>query len=154
MSFRIEHRMGVPAPAPVIWQVLSDLPGWGAWNPVHPKITGELRIGAVLEVHETFDGQPARVIQPTVVDWVPDAQILWTLKEMNGFVRRVRYIEIDTFEESGKGSILSNGEIWQGLIGSRISRTRRRSLRRGFEAFNMAVAARVAQIMAEGGAAP
>ncbi len=140
--------MGVPAPAPVIWQVLSDLPGWSDWNPVHPKIAGELRIGAQLEVHEAFDHGPPRVIRPTVIDWVPDAQILWTVKEVNGFVRRIRYIEIDTFEESASGSILSNGEIWQGLIGSRISRARRHSLRRGFEAFNLAAAERVAQLMA------
>ena len=38
MSFRVEHRMGVPAPASVIWEVLSDLPGWSAWNPIYPKI--------------------------------------------------------------------------------------------------------------------
>lgn len=151
MSFRVEHRIGVPAPAPVIWQVLSDLPGWTHWNPIYPRIEGELRIGARLEVHEVFEGAAAKVIRPTVVDWVPDAQILWTVTEAGGFIRRVRYIEIDTFEESASGCVLSNGELWQGMVGSRVGKHIRWRLRAGFEAFNNAVAARVAKVMAAGG---
>ncbi|HUO23839.1 MAG TPA: SRPBCC domain-containing protein [Caulobacteraceae bacterium] len=151
MSFRIEHRVGVPAPAPVIWQVLSDLPGWSAWNPIYPKVAGELRIGAKLEVHETIGGRPAKVIAPTVVDWVPDAQILWTLSEAGGLIRRVRYIEIDTFEETSGGCILANGELWQGLVGERVGKRRRHALRAGFEAFNHALAERVAQLVAARG---
>ena len=133
MSFRVEHRMGVPAPASVIWEVLSDLPGWSAWNPIYPKIEGQLRIGAKLEVHEAFEGAPSKVITPTVVDWVPDAQILWTVSEAGGMIRRIRYIEIDTFEESASGS-----NRWR--------------LRKGFEAFNTALAEQVARRLAHRGA--
>ena len=133
MSFRVEHRIGAPAPASVIWEVLSDLPGWSAWNPIYAKVDGQLRIGAKLEVHETFEGAPKKVITPTVVDWVPDAQILWTLSEAGGMIRRIRYIEIDTFEESASGCIVSNGEIWQGLVGQRVGKRIRHRLRRGFE---------------------
>jgi hypothetical protein len=150
MSYRVEHRLGVPAPAPVIWQVLSDLPGWSVWNPIYPKIDGALRIGSQLEIHESFEGLSPKVIRPTVIDWVPDAQILWTVREMGGLIRRIRYIEIDTFEEQGSSCILSNGEIWQGFVGQRVGKRMRRYLRPGFEAFNTAVAERVAQVMAAG----
>ena len=137
--------MGVPATASEIWDVLSDFPGWAKWNPVHPKIEGQLKIGSQLVVHEAFEGVPAKVIQPTVVDWVPDSQILWRVQEMGGFVRRLRYIEIDTFEETPNGSILANGEIWSGMIGERIAKRQRRSLRAGFEAFNEAAAKHIAE---------
>ena len=152
MSFKTEHRMGVPAPSTVIWEVLSDLPGWSAWNPIYPKIEGQLRIGAKLEVHEAFEGAPSKVITPTVVDWVPDAQILWTVSEAGGMIRRIRYIEIDTFEESASGSILANGEIWQGLVGHRVGKRNRWRLRKGFEAFNTALAEQVARRLAHRGA--
>ena len=145
MSFRIEHRLGVPATASEIWEVLSDFPGWAQWNPVHPQIEGQLKIGSQLVVHEAFEGLPPKVIQPTVVDWVPDSQILWRVTEMSGFVRRLRYIEIDTFEETPNGSILANGEIWSGMIGERIAKRQRRSLRTGFEAFNAAAAKHIAE---------
>ena len=148
MSFRIEHRIGVPATAPEIWAVLSDLTAWRDWNPVHPKVEGQLKIGTKLQVHEAFEGGPAKVIAPTVVDWVPDAQILWQLSEVGGLVRRLRYIEIDTFEDSTSGCIVSNGEIWSGLIGASTGKRLRRRLRAGFEAFNEAVVKRVAELQA------
>jgi hypothetical protein len=148
MSFKTEHRIGVPAPSTVIWDVLSDLERWGEWNPTHPKITGLLRIGQKLEVHETFGDTPLKVIRPTVVDWVPNAQILWTLSEASGLIRRIRYIEIEQFNDEDTACILSNGEIWQGLAGARVGKSIRWRLRAGFEAFNVAAAERVAQVMA------
>ena len=76
MSFRIEHRIGIAAPAPVVWDVLADLPGWSEWNPLHGHIEGELRINGRLLLNERMSGreQPVAV---TVVDWVPNEQILW-----------------------------------------------------------------------------
>ena len=31
---KIEHRIGIQAPADVIWEILADIPGWEAWNPL------------------------------------------------------------------------------------------------------------------------
>ena len=55
MSFKTEHRMGVPAPSTVIWEVLSDLDRWPEWNPLYPKIAGTLRIGQKLEAAESLE---------------------------------------------------------------------------------------------------
>jgi hypothetical protein len=149
MSFKTEHRVGVPAPSTVIWEVLSDLDRWPEWNPIYPKINGMLRIGQKLEVLEVFADTPPKLIQPTVVDWVPNAQILWAHKEAGGFIQRIRYIEIEQFDEQDTACILSNGEIYQGLIGAHVGKRIRRRLRAGFEAFNAACAERVAKLMAE-----
>lgn len=148
MSFRAEHRMGVPAPSTVIWEVLSDLDRWPEWNPIYPKITGALRIGQKLEITEAFADTPPKVIRPTVVDWVPNSQILWSLSETSGFIKRIRYIEIEQYDEEDTACILSNGEIYDGLIGSRLGKNTRRRLRTGFEAFNLACVERVAKLMA------
>ena len=149
MSFKTEHRIGVPAPSTVIWDVLSDLERWGEWNPTHPKITGLLRIGQKLEVHETFGDMPLKVIRPTVVDWVPNAQILWTLSEASGLIRRIRYIEIEAVGTAEDSCILSNGEVYDGLLGRRVGKSRRKWLKQGFEQLNTDIVARV-QAVSEG----
>jgi hypothetical protein len=45
MAIKIEHRIGIAAPAEVIWEILADVPGWEAWNPLYTKASGVIRIG-------------------------------------------------------------------------------------------------------------
>ncbi len=146
--FRIENRLGIQAPASAIWRVISDLPGWAAWNPLYTRASGQLRIGTELTLTEQVAGQDPQVITPTVVDWVPDAQILW--KMSGGFIRRFRYLEIDKLTDDG--CVFTNGEDWWGLGARFVTADRRRAMRRAFEAMGVAVRDRaVALWRAEGG---
>ena len=143
MVFKIEHRVGVPASAKAIWDVLSDLPRWKEWNTLYQEIHGLLRIGQRLAIGEAFPGQPDRVIRPIVVDWVPNEQILWSVGERLGLVKRLRYIEIEALGEAGANSILSNGEVYQGLLGPMVGKARRKWLKKAFEQLNADVVSRV-----------
>jgi hypothetical protein len=149
MVFKVEHRVGVPASSKAIWDVLSDLSRWKEWNTVYPEIHGLLRIQQKLAIGETFPGQPDRVIRPMVVDWVPNEQILWALSEMMGLVKRIRYIEIEHLNDEDQNCILSNGEVYDGLLGPAVGKARRKWLRRGFEQLNTDIVARV-KAVAEG----
>ena len=40
MPVKLEHRIGVQAPAEVIWESLFDVPGWEGWNPLYPRAAG------------------------------------------------------------------------------------------------------------------
>jgi len=151
-AFRIEHRLGIPAPASVIWQALSDLGGWSAWNPLYTKAEGELRIGEPLSVLETLPGRERAGLTYTVVDWVPDNQILLEAKERAGFVRRVRYMEIEKL--SDEASIFSNGEDWWGRVAKWVPRARRRALRAGFEAMSEALRERSLALWRQQGGTP
>ena len=145
MSVKIEHRVGVAAPADRIWDLLSDLPGWRDWNPVHPEVNGRLAIGATLDVVEQLEGRSPRRLVMTVEDWVPNAQILW--KGRRGpLARSIRFIEIEQLSETG--CIFANGELYEGVVGDLIAKRNRRLLKRAFAAMGEAVKARV-----EGGAA-
>jgi hypothetical protein len=135
--FRIEHRLGVAAPAPVVWQVVSDLERWPDWNPLYLKAEGALRIGTQLTLTQALEGRPTVLIQPTIVDWVPDAQILWRLSQNRGFIQRLRYIEIDKLTD--EACIFSNGEDWSGLLTPLIPADLKKALRAGFTAFGEAV---------------
>lgn len=137
---KIEHRIGIQAPADVIWEILADIPGWEAWNPLYPKATGQLRIGEALTLTVAIPGERHRVIHPVVVDWVPRDQIHWTLSLMGGLVRSVRYLELEILGE--ENCIFSNGEIFGGLLGPMIANSKRRAIRKGFTALSEALAER------------
>jgi hypothetical protein len=141
MRLRLEHRIGVRASASEIWQVLADLDGWSAWNPMYPKAAGVLRIGATLNLIEAVPGQTREEIAPEVVDWVPDSQILWRGKTLGGLVRRLRYLEIEKLTE--EGCIFANGEVYEGLGVGLMSKSLQRALRQGFVAFGEALKATV-----------
>lgn len=137
---KIEHRIGIQAPADVIWEILADIPGWESWNPLYPQAAGELRIGEILELTVALPGEPQRRIEPVIFDWTPNDQIHWRLSMMGGLVRSVRYLELEVLGEAS--CIFSNGEIFAGLLGGSVANSKRRAIRKGFTAMGEALAAR------------
>ncbi len=127
---RLEHRIGIQAPAEVIWESLSDIPGWEAWNPLYPKASGTVRIGNTLDLDLALPGLRPQAIQPKILDWAPADHIHWTTRSMNGWVRTVRYLEIEVLTETG--CIFSNGELYDGWMGPRLAQKNRRAIRGGF----------------------
>ena len=141
MKVKIEHRIGIPAPAPAIWDVLSDIEAWPRWNPLYPRANGALRIGAQLDLEVAVPGQPKRAIHPIILDWVPNDQIHWTLRMVGGLVKTTRYLEIEALTETG--CIFTNGELFDGVLGPSVARRFRPALRSGFAAMGEALKARV-----------
>jgi len=147
MPIKLEHRVGIAAPAEVIWEILSDIPGWTHWNPIHPKAAGEVRYGARLALTLALPGQPHQEIEPAILDWTPNEAIHWTDRSTYGLVKTVRYLEIETL--SATGCSFSNGEIFAGLLGPSVARRKRSSLRRGFAALGEALKDRAEALWAE-----
>lgn len=138
---KIEHRLGIQAPAEAIWAVLADIPAWRGWNPLYPRAEGALRIGARLDLDLALPGRERRVIRPTIVDWVPNEQIHWRLSMFGGLLRSIRYFEI---EQLGPANcILSNGELFDGPLTRAIGRKTAKTIRAGFAEFGEALKARV-----------
>lgn len=137
---QVEHRIGIQAPAEVIWQVIHDLAAWESWNPTYPRATGEIRIGGALDLTVALPGQSAMEIRPVVLEWVPNEQLHWKLNMVGGLVKTVRYIEIEAVSEAG--CIVSNGEYIGGVLGGSVVRRIGRSAYRGFLAMNEALKAR------------
>jgi hypothetical protein len=149
MRVKLEHRLGVRAPAEAIWNVIYDLEAWPRWNPLYTKAQGVIRIGATLELEAALPGQPPRAIRPVVLDWIPNEQLLWQIKMLGGLIKTTRYFEI---EELMPGScIFSNGEMFDGMLGPSIARRMRGPIRAGFAAMGEAVKT-MAEQAAEAGA--
>ena len=139
-GLRIEHRVGVQAPAEFVWEVLSDLKAWEQWCGLYPKASGEIRIGSVLDLTLALPGRPVEQIKPTVMEWVPNEQLHWKLTLLSGLVKTVRYFEIETL--AAESCIVSNGEIIGGLMGPRLGKSLSRTLYRAFVEMNEALKAR------------
>ncbi len=141
MNVKIEHRIGIPAPATAIWDALCDISAWPQWNPLYPKANGVLRIGAQLDLEVAIPGQANRTIRPIIADWVPNDQIHWNLRMLGGLVKTTRYLEIEQLTETG--CIFTNGELFDGVLGPTIAKRFRPALRAGFAAMGEALKARV-----------
>jgi hypothetical protein len=152
MREKVEHRIGVRAPAEAIWSLVADIDGWPAWNPLYPRAKGRLRIGERLDLDVALPGRPLQTIRPVIVDWVPNEQVIWRVSMLGGLAKSIRYIEIDQLTETG--AILSNGEIFDGLLGPFVARRLRGPLKAGFAAMSEAIKARAEGALRQGGGEP
>lgn len=149
MPEKIEHQIGIPVPAAVVWEVISDLSAWPEWNPIYPRAAGKVGFGERLALTLALPGLPPREISPVVFDWAPDEAIHWRMPLPGGFGGSVRFLEIEAM--SATGCVFSNGEIFDGLLGKRAARRLRRPLKAGFAALGEAVKLRAEALWRERG---
>jgi len=134
MAEKLERRIGIQAPDEIVWEILSDIPGWADWNPIYPRAQGEIRIGNRWTLDLALPGQPVRTIHPVILDWAPYDHIHWRLDILRGWARTVRFLEIEKM--GPENVIFSNGEIFDGLLGGLAVRRLGRPILDGFEAMN------------------
>ena len=147
MKRAVEHRLGVRAPAEIVWEVVSEFETWHEWNPLYRKAEGQMKIGTTLTLEQHLPGQPAKVIAPIVQDWVPYEQLHWRSSRMGGFVTAIRYLEIENM--GPQNATFSNGELFMGLLLRFVSREERRQLRAAFTQMGEAVRDRAEAIWSE-----
>jgi len=152
MKRAVEHRIGVQAPAEIVWEVVSDFDRWHEWNPLYVKAAGQLKIGTSLTLEEAIGDRPVKVIQPIVQDWVPFEQLHWRSQRLGGFVTAIRYIEVENMGEAN--ATFSNGELFMGLLVKWISKDERRALKAAFTAMGEAVRDRAEALWQARAAAP
>ena len=60
---RIEKRVGVQATSDRIWDLVADLSGWGAWNPVDTDVEGAIAYGGRLTLGDSDMGGLKAVLE-------------------------------------------------------------------------------------------
>ena len=80
MAFRIEHRIGVAAPASEIWDLVYDLEGWKDWTGIYTNASGKIAIGETLEFTFKLGDRVPQSYKGVVYDWVPEHQMAWTTR--------------------------------------------------------------------------
>lgn len=140
MGEKIEHRIGVQAPAEVIWESLIDVASWPEWSVIYPRAEGVVRLGGLLELTLALPKREPREIKATVSDWVPHEYIHWSTRSRFGLVKTTRYLEIEALTETG--CIVSNGEVVDGAFAEGFLQRNGWAMRAGFEQLNEALKAR------------
>ena len=112
MSFRLEHRIGVAAPPAEVWGLIHDIAGWPTWTDLYSEATGRIAIGEKLRFTFRWATSRPMSVVGTVYDWVPEAQLAWTISFAHGWVKSLRYVEIEKLTETS--CILANGDYWSG----------------------------------------
>lgn len=143
-GLRIEHRIGIQAPAEVIWEVIADLSSWHEWCELYPKATGQIRIGATLDITLALPGRPVEEIHPVVLEWVPNEQLHWRLTMLGGLVKTTRFFEIEAL--APESCIVNNGELIAGFLGPRLGKPLAGRIYRAFMAMDEALKARAEAI--------
>lgn len=152
MQRAVEHRIGVQAPAEIVWEVVSEFETWTHWNPLYRRAEGQMKIGTALVLEQHLPGEPPRVIQPVVQDWVPYEQLHWRSSRVGGLVTAIRYFEIENMGPAN--STFSNGELFMGMLVRFVSREERRKLKAAFTTMGEAVRDRAEALWSERGGSP
>lgn len=118
---RVEHRIGVQAPAEVVWELVYDIANWSSWNPLYAEASGTIRIGEKLDLAVVLPGMKPQKAQATVLEWVPNEQLHYQTVSLGGMIRGTRYVEIE--ELAPESCIVANGEIMGGLLGPTLARS-------------------------------
>jgi hypothetical protein len=118
---RIEHRIGIQAPAEVIWEIVYDIDNWSRWNPLYSEASGRIHIGETISMTVVLPGMKPQKTRATVLEWVPNEQLHYQTVGAGGLVRGTRYVEIEAL--APESCIVSNGEIMGGLLGPTLART-------------------------------
>jgi hypothetical protein len=143
----LRREIEVDAPPERVWAVVTDFASYPEWNPFIRRISGELRVGAKLEVQIEPPGGRALTFKPTVRAVDVNRELRWLgrlflprvfdgehshrIEQVDG--GRSRFIQSERF--SG---------LLVGLFGGTLAKTET-----GFEQMNAALKTRVEQTSAK-----
>mgnify|MGYP000477668504 CR=1 FL=1 len=77
MATTISHAVEIDRTPADVWAVLADTARYPDWNPFITRLSGELEVGARLEVVIEPPGRRPMTFRPTVIDQRPDEALRW-----------------------------------------------------------------------------
>jgi hypothetical protein len=123
---------------------LTDFAAYSAWNPFMDRVEGVPQVGTKLRVHMTPPGGRAITFRPTVLAADPGRELRWlgTLG-VRGLFDGEHFFLLD--DDGSGGTRLTQGETFSGILVA-LMRGSVGGAETGFEAFNRALAERVATL--------
>ena len=76
----INTELEIMASSERVWQVLTDFPNFGKWNPVIIEIKGETKVNTKLEIHLRTRSGKSRIYKPTITKLEPNHELRWVGK--------------------------------------------------------------------------
>jgi hypothetical protein len=139
LSLRTE--IDIAAPPAAVWDVLTDFESFPEWNPFIRRIEGVLAPRARLLVRIQPPGGRAMSFRPTVLRLEPERELAWRGRTLlPGLFDGEHLLALDPL---GAGVRFRHSENFSGVLVPLLRRSLETTTRRGFEAMNAALKARV-----------
>ena len=121
------EQIHIAADVQTVWDVVSDFDSWPRWN----KAVRSMSVHGPVAPGTTFDWKAGPgTITSRLAEVDPPGRIVWT-----GVTFGIRAVDAFTFEAADGGTLVRQGESWEGLparlFRSRLERTLHSSLRDG-----------------------
>ena len=138
----ISTSIDINAPDARVWDVLTDFAAYPRWNPFIRRVDGVLAPRARLSVRIQPPGGRVMRFRPTVLRVEPEREFAWRGRTfVPGLFDGEHFFLL---EPAGAGAVrFIHGERFRGLLVPFLRRTLDTTTRRGFEAMNAALKARV-----------
>ena len=130
---RIHTEIAIGAPALIVWEVISDLDGWAAWNPVM-KASGTLAPGERLHIALSAPGGKAMSFDPVVVLFEEGREFRWRSRRLFGLFDAEHGFRI--VPEGSDRCRFAQFEVFGGIVGRAIFSRQSKTLDIGFVAMN------------------
>jgi hypothetical protein len=137
----VGHRIEIAAPAAQVWAVLADLDHWGTWNPLYIEASGKPVVGAPFAMTIALEEMKPQKARATIVTVRPEACLEYAIANLGGLVKAFRYIDLRAL--GPERCEVVNGEIMTGLLGSLLARAVGEKVRKGLQAMNEALKAKM-----------
>ena len=73
----LRSEIEIDAPAEQVWRVLTNFAAFPQWNPFIRKASGDIRVGASIEVRMQPSGARAMTFRPKVLNVEPNRELRW-----------------------------------------------------------------------------
>lgn len=80
MAFVLDHVVEIDAPAALVWDVITDLPRYGEWNPFVPECRSTLEPGDPIDMHVRLRGPKPRRQREWIVAHTPGSELSYRMK--------------------------------------------------------------------------
>ena len=142
ISTSLHTEIEIDAPASAVWAELSNTSAFPEWNPFVRSIEGGLNVGERLEVTIRPDGRSPMTFKPEVLVSDQDRELRWIGRlGFKGVFDGEHYFIVEEGED-GK-TRFRHGEIFSGMLSYPLFVLIETDTRKGFEAMNAALKARV-----------
>ncbi len=135
--YKVEYRFGIAAPVDYVYDILADVERWPEWSPIHKEARAHLGFGAPAVFKEEYAGLGTWELEGALSDWVPLSHMHFHIPRPWYMGRLIRYYEVDNLLEVG--TRFSVGAAFSGMLSIREGKRFAPHLRKGFEAFTLAL---------------
>jgi hypothetical protein len=121
-----------------VWLALTDFATYPTWNPLIPKISGNLQMGEILTVTLSPPGQKAQVFTPVLTVVEKNKELRWVGKVLcKRLFQGEHYFQLEKIDENTTRFI--HGEIFSGILAPVLLFFMKKNVISGFEKMNNAL---------------